>query len=103
MLKEQVFNLLNENFAKVVFRNDVISYKAILESELHPAIKNYIRAELKILFSRDKSLIKKKSVFNYSSTKIDFFFNQLFDELVKSTYINQEEVNNLFLQQSLLI
>lgn len=98
MLKEQVFVILNEVLSKFNFKNDQISYKAIFDSDIHPAIKNYFRAELKILFSKDKSLIKKKSVFNYSSNKIDFLFNQIFDELLKSTVINSEELNNLLLQ-----
>lgn len=98
MLKEQVFVILNEVLSKFNFKNDQVSYKAIFDSDIHPAIKNYFRAELKILFTKDKSLIKKKSVFNYSSNKIDFLFNQIFDELLKSTVINSEELNNLLLQ-----
>lgn len=98
MLKEQVFNILETNYSKIIFDNDIVSYKTILESDIHPSIKNYIKSELKILFSRDKALIKKKSVFNYSSVKTDFLFHQIFDELIKSTFISSEEVNNLLLQ-----
>jgi len=98
MFKEKVFELLNLNLSKVVFKDDSISYKNILDSDIHPAIKNYIKAEIKLLFSRDKSIIKKKSVFNYESSKIDFLFNQLFDELIKITKLTSDELNNLFLQ-----
>jgi hypothetical protein len=98
MLKEQVFNILGKNFSKISSDNEIVNYKTILESDIHPSIKNYIKSELKILFSRDKALIKKKSVFNYSSVKTDFLFHQIFDELIKSTFISSEEVNNLLLQ-----
>lgn len=98
MLKEQVFVILNEVLSKFNFKNDQISYKAIFDSDIHPAIKNYFKAELKILFSKDKALLKKKSVFNYSSNKLDYLFNQIYDELLKSTFINSEEFNNLLLQ-----
>lgn len=98
MLKEQVFNILEKNFSKLSSDNEILNYKSILESDLHPSIKNYIKSELKILFSRDKALIKKKSIFNYSSVKTDFLFRQLFDEIIKSTFISLEEIKNLLLQ-----
>ncbi|GEM_PF-4504629 len=98
MLKEKVFKILEKNFSKVNSQNELVSYRSILDADIHSSIKNYVKAELKILFSRDKSLIKKKSVFNYSSAKTEFIFHQLFDEIVKSTFISLEEVNNLFLQ-----
>lgn len=98
MFKEKVFELLKLNLSKVVLKDDSISYKNILDSDIHPAIKNYIKAELKLLFSKDKAIIKKKSVFNYESNKIDFLFNQIFDELIKISKLTSEELNNLFLQ-----
>lgn len=98
MLKEQVFNILGKNFSKISCDNEIVNYKTILESDIHPSIKNYIKSDLKILFSRDKALIKKKSVFNYSSVKTDFLFHQIFDELIKSTFISSEEIKNLLLQ-----
>lgn len=98
MFKEKVFELLDLNLSKVVLKDDSISYKNILDSNIHPAIKNYIKAEIKLFFSRDKSVIKKKSVFNYESSKIDFLFSQIFDELIKITKLTSEELNNLFLQ-----
>ncbi|MCS7052396.1 MAG: hypothetical protein NZM09_01540, partial [Ignavibacterium sp.] len=98
MLKELVFNLLNLNFEKLNFKNDFLSYKDIIDSNVHPAIKNYIQAETKILFQKDLYTLKKKSIFNYSSKKIYFLFDEIFKETIKSTFLNQEDIKNLFLQ-----
>ncbi|MCX7612266.1 MAG: hypothetical protein N2043_11825 [Ignavibacterium sp.] len=98
MLKELVFNLLNLNFEKLNFKNDYLSYKDIIDSNVHPAIKNYIQAETKILFQKDLYTLKKKSIFNYSSKKIYFLFDEIFKETIKSTFLNQEDIKNLFLQ-----
>ncbi len=98
MLKDQVFDILQKNFSKIKTDSDSVSYKLILDSDIHPSIKNYIKAELKILFSRDKAAIKKKSVFNYSSVKVEYLFHQIFDELIRTTTISSEELKNLLLQ-----
>lgn len=98
MLKERVFEILDENLSKINLTNDSVNYRNILDSNVHPAIKNYIRAELKILFSRDKNQIQKKTIFNYKSTKIEFLFSQIFEELIKSTSLTKEELQNLLLQ-----
>lgn len=98
MLKELVFNLLNLNFEKLNFKNDYLSYKDIFDSNVHLAIKNYIQAETKILFQKDLYTLKKKTIFNYSSKKIDFLFDQIFKETIKTTLLNQEDIKNIFLQ-----
>jgi hypothetical protein len=98
MLKEQVFKIYDDNLSKLKTEGESVSYKQLLDSDIHPALKNYVSAELKLLFYKDKSIISKKSVFNYSSPKVEFYFNQIFDELVRFTLLSKEELNNLLLQ-----
>lgn len=98
MLKDLIFEILKENYLLVNENNNSVSYQQLLNSNIHPSIKNYIRADLKALFYRDKTNITKKSIFNYSTRKVDFLFNQIFEELIKSSYITPKELNNLLLQ-----
>ena len=98
MLKEIVFRLLEFNLSKIIINDDRTNYKNILTSKIHPAIQHYIKSDLKFLFYKDKLYLNRKSVFNYLSNKINFFFEQIFEELQKNTFLTTENVKNLLLQ-----
>jgi hypothetical protein len=76
------------------------TFEQLASTDIHPAILNYISAEIDFLIFEDRQNLLKNSVFDYSGEKIFSYFNLISEEVKKSKRFALEYVSKLILHAS---
>ncbi len=74
------------------------TFEKLLNSDIHPAILQYISAELDYLIYEDRQKLLHKSVFDYSGPQISNYFNLIGQEIKRTKRVSFEDVKNLIVQ-----
>jgi len=100
MFEREIKFIYDFNLNKVNKLGPFFTFEQLLASELHPAIIQYISAEIDYLIFEDRQKLLKNSVFDYSGEKISYHFNQISEEVKKTKRFALEYIAKLVLHAS---
>ena len=100
MFEREIKFIYDFNLNKVNKLGPFFTFEQLLASDLHPAILQYISAEIDYLIFEDRQKLLKNSVFDYSGEKISYHFNQISEEVKKTKRFALEYIAKLVLHAS---
>lgn len=100
MFEREIRFIYDFNLNKVNKLGPFFTFEQLLASDLHPAILQYISAEIDYLIFEDRQKLLKNSVFDYSGEKISYHFNQISEEAKKTKRFAVEYIAKLVLHAS---
>lgn len=71
------------------------TFEKLLDTNIHPAIKQYLNAEFEYLIYEDRQKLIEKSLFDYSGSKISHYFELISDEIKKTKKVSFEDIKIL--------
>lgn len=71
------------------------TFERLLETNIHPAIKQYLNAEFDYLIYEDRQKLIQGSLFDYSGSKINQHFAAIAEEIKKSKRVSFEDIRVL--------
>ena len=103
MFEREIKFIYDFNLNRVKKIGSFVSYGQLIQAELHPAILQYISAEIDFLIFEDRQKLLKNSVFDYSGEKISNLFSQIDEEIKRNKKFSIEYVNKLLLHSTSFI
>ncbi len=100
MFEREIKFIYDFNLNKVNKLGPFFTFEQLLASDVHPAILQYISAEIDYLIFEDRQKLLKNSVFDYSGEKISYHFNQISEEVKKTKRFAVEYIAKLVLHAS---
>jgi hypothetical protein len=100
MFEKEIKFIYDFNLNKVNKLGPFFTFEQLLTSDIHPAILQYISAEIDYLVFEDRQKLLKNSVFDYSGEKISYHFNQISEEVKKTKRFALEYIAKLVLHAS---
>ena len=98
MFEKEIKFIADYNLNKVKSFGSFITFERLLSSSMHPAVIQYISAELDYLISEDRKRILRESVFDYSGQETFKYFNLIAQEIKKTKEISFEDLKKLVIQ-----
>ena len=98
MFEKEIKFIADFNLNKVKSFGSFITFEKLLNSSMHPAVIQYISAELDYLISLDRKRILGESVFDYSGQEVAKYFNQIALEIKRTKEISFEDLKKLVIQ-----
>lgn len=71
------------------------TFEKLLETNIHPAIKQYVNAEFEFLIYEDRQKLIQGSLFDYSGPRIHHHFSIIADEIKKTKKVSYEDMKIL--------
>lgn len=100
MFEREIKFIYDFNLNKVNRLGPYFTFEQLSRIDIHPAILNYISAEIDFLIFEDRQNLLKNSVFDYSGEKISNHFNLISEEVKKSKRFSLEYISKLILHAS---
>jgi len=100
MFEREIKFIYDFNLNKVNRLGPYFTFEQLSRIDIHPAILNYISAEIDFLIFEDRQNLLKNSVFDYSGEKISNYFNLIGEEVKKSKRFSLEYISKLILHAS---
>jgi len=100
MFEREIRFIYDFNLNKLNKLGPFFTFEQLAASDLHPAILQYISAEIDYLIFEDRQNLLKNSVFDYSGEKISYHFNQISEEVKKTKRFAVEYIAKLVLHAS---
>ena len=98
MFEKEVKFIADFNLNKIKNLGSFITFDKILNSSLHPAVLQYISAELDYLIEEDRKKLLQQSVFDYSGPEVAKYFHLIAQEVKKTKKISFEDIKKLVIQ-----
>lgn len=98
MFEKEIKFISDFHLNKVKSFGSFISFERMLNSSMHPAVIQYISAELDYLISVDRKRLLRESVFDYSGPETVKYFALIAQEVKKSKEISFEDLKQLVVQ-----
>ncbi len=100
MFEREIKFIYDFNLNKVNRLGPYFTFEQLSAIDIHPALLNYISAEIDFLIFEDRQALLKNSVFDYSGEKISNLFSLISEEVKKSKRFALEYVSKLILHGS---
>ncbi len=100
MFEREIKFIYDFNLNKINKLGPYFTYEQLTTVGLHPAILNYISAELNYIIFEDRQKLLKNSIFDYSGETITHYFNLITEEVRRTKRISYEYVSKLILHAS---
>ncbi len=100
MFEREIKFIYDFNLNKINRLGPYFTFEQLLSSDIHPAILQYISAEIDYLVFEDRQKLLKNSVFDYSGEKISYHFNQISEEVKKTKRFALEYISKLVMHAS---
>lgn len=100
MFEREIKFIYDFNLNKVNRLGPYFTFEQLNGIDVHPAILNYISAEIDYLIFEDRQNLLKNSIFDYSGEKISNHFNLISEEVKKSKRFSLEYISKLILHAS---
>jgi hypothetical protein len=100
MFEREIKFIYDFNLNKVNKLGPFFTFEQLLSTNLHPALLQYISAEIDYLIFEDRQKLLKNSVFDYSGEKISYHFNQISEEVKRTKRFSLEYIAKLVLHAS---
>ncbi len=71
------------------------TFERLFETNIHPAIKQYLNAEFEFLIYEDRQKLIQDSLFDYSGSKINHHFSMIAEEIKKTKKVSYEDMKVL--------
>ena len=71
------------------------TFERLFETNIHPAIKQYLNAEFEFLIYEDRQKLIQGSLFDYSGSKINHHFSMIAEEIKKTKKVSYEDMKLL--------
>lgn len=97
MFEREIKFIYDFNLNKVNKLGPYFTFEQLSAVELHPAILNYISAEIDYIIFEDRQKLLKDSIFDYSGEKISYYFSLINEEIKKTKRLSFEYVSKLIL------
>ena len=97
MFEREIKFIYDFNLNKLNKYGSFFSFGQLRESDIHPAILQYISAELDYLIFEDRQKLVKDSIFDYSGEKIAKYFSFINEELKKNKRLSSDYVAKILL------
>ena len=97
MFENEIKRIYTNNLSKVKNLGSYINFEQLITANLHPAVLQYISAEIDYLIFEDRQKLLKDSAFDYSGEKIRNSFAQINKELKKNKRFSQQYIGKLIL------
>jgi len=98
MFEKEIKFIADFNLNKIKSLGSFITFDKILNSGVHPAVIQYISAELDFLINEDRKKLLQQSVFDYSGPEVAKYFNLVTQEVKKTKKISYEDIKKLVVQ-----
>jgi hypothetical protein len=98
MFEKKIKFIADFNLNKVKTFGSFISFERLPGSPIHPAVVQYISAELDYLISDDRKRLLQESVFDYSGSESAKYFGLIAHEVKKNKKIAFEDLKKLVVQ-----
>lgn len=100
MFEREIKFIYDFNLNKVNKLGPYFTFEQLQSTDIHPAILQYISAEIDYLVFEDRQKLLKNSVFDYSGEKISYHFNEITEELKKIKRFSLEYIAKLILHST---
>lgn len=100
MFEREIKFIYDFNLNKINKLGPYFTFEQLSAVDLHPAILNYISAEIDYIIFEDRQKLLKDSIFDYSGEKIAYYFSLINDEIKKTKKLSFEYVSKLILHAS---
>ncbi len=100
MFEREIKFIYDFNLNKVNKLGPYFTFEQLSALDLHPAILNYISAEIDYIIFEDRQKLLKDSIFDYSGEKIAYYFSLINDEIKKTKRLSFEYISKLILHAS---
>ena len=84
MFEKEIEFIYKYNLNKIKHLGSFITYEQLLLTNLHPALLQYLSAEIDFLIFEDRQKLLKDSLFDYSGEKITEYFAQIGEEIKRT-------------------
>src|SRR5690606_20135991 len=98
MFEKEIKFISDFNLNRIKNLGSFFTFEKLNAADLHPAIVQYISAELDYLIYEDRQKLLQKSVFDYSGQEISKLFQPINIQLKKTKRISYEDIKKLVLQ-----
>jgi CRISPR/Cas system-associated endoribonuclease Cas2 len=98
MFEKEIKFIVDFSLNKVKNLGTFFTFEKLLNTDIHPAILQYISAEIDFLIFEDRKKLIQNSVFDYSGPEIAKHFNQIGQEVKKSKKISVDDIKKLVTQ-----
>lgn len=98
MFEKEIQFISDFTLNKIKKLGPFFTFEKLFNSDIHPAIIQYISAELDYLIYEDRKKLLTNSVFDYSGGNIARYFLAIGQEIKKSKKVSYEDVKNLVVQ-----
>ena len=100
MFKKEIKFIYDFNVNEVKKLGNFVTYEQLLSANIHPAIMQYISADIEYLIFEDRQKILRNSIFDYSGEKIRQYFSLIGDEIKKNKRFSLDYMSKLILHAS---
>ncbi len=98
MFEKEIKFIVDYSLNKLKELGSSFTFEKTLSTNIHPAIIQYISAELDYLIFEDRKSLLQKSVFDYSGPQIAKYLNLISREIKKNKRISYEDIKKLVIQ-----
>ena len=98
MFEKEIKFISDFSLNKIKKLGSFFTFEKLLNSNIHPAILQYINSELDYLIYQDRNKLLQKSVFDYSGSEISKHFNLIGNEIKKNKKVSYEDIKKLLIQ-----
>ncbi len=98
MFEKEIQFISDFTLNKIKKLGPFFTFKKLFNADVHPAIVQYISAELDYLIYEDRQKLLGNSVFDYSGSEITKHFLAIGQEIKKSKKVSYQDVKNLVVQ-----
>jgi hypothetical protein len=100
MFEKEIEFIYNYNLNKLQQLGSFITYEQLLSTDIHPALLQYVSAEIDFLIYEDREKLLKDSLFDYSGDVIVEHFAGIGEEIKKTKKFSLEYLTKLLLHAS---
>lgn len=100
MFKKEIKFIYDFNVNEVKKLGNFVTYEQLLSANIHPAILQYISADIDYLIFEDRQKILSNSIFDYSGEKIQQHFTLVGDEIKRTKRFSLDYMSKLVLHAS---
>jgi len=100
MFEKEIEFIYNYNLNKIQHLGSFISYEQLISTDIHPALLQYVSAEIDFLIYEDRQKLLQDSLFDYSGEKISEYFTNIGEEIKRSKKFSLEYLTKLLLHAS---
>ncbi len=98
MFEKEIKFIVDFSLNKLKKLGSSFTYESILSTDIHPAIVQYISAELDYLIFEDRKKLLQQSVFDYSGPEIAKHLDAISQVIKKNKRISYEDIKKLVIQ-----